>query len=55
MREGKTGGRIAPWGKRLIVPARVMNALGLKIGDEVEWEIREGEAILRKKKEEEKK
>ena len=53
----KIGGKISPWGKRLNVPASVMNALGLKIGDEVEWEIKGEEAILRKKKrvEEEKK
>ena len=54
----KIGGKISPWGKRLNVPARVMNALGLEIGDEVEWEIKGEEAILRKKKrveEEEKK
>jgi len=55
MSEEKIEGMVTPWGTRLQVPAAVLCALELGVGDKVEWMIREEDgkkiAILRKKEE----
>ena len=54
----KIEGKARAWGVRLQVPSAVIKAVGIEIGDEVEWSIGEKDgvkiAILAKKMEEKK-
>ena len=47
------GGKVKTWGIRYPVPAPVLKAIGLNVGDDVEWEIEERKgkkvAVLSKK------
>ena len=51
----KMEGKARAWGVRLQVPSAVIKAVGIEIGDEVEWSIGEKDgdkiAILAKKEE----
>jgi hypothetical protein len=48
-------GKVTSWGVRLAVPAPIIKGIGLVVGNEVEWEIKEvggkKAAILMKKEE----
>ena len=54
----KMEGKARAWGVRLQVPSAVIKAVGIEIGDEVEWSIGEKDgdkiAILSKKEKKEK-
>jgi len=55
MKEEKkiSGGKVKSWGIRYQVPAWVLKNIGLEVGEEVEWEIKEVDgkkvAVLSKK------
>jgi len=46
-------GKVAAWGRRLVVPAFIIRELGLEVGDVVTWmvEERDGEKVAILKKE----
>jgi len=46
-------GKVAAWGRRLVVPASIIRELNLEVGDIVIWDIeeRDGEKVAILKKE----
>ena len=50
----KIRGKVAAWGRRLVVPAFIIRELGLEVGDVVTWTVeeRDGEKVAILKKEE---